>query len=354
MNARKRKPRRPPVTLACEHCGTLFERTRSQVEWNERNGITRAFCSRACWHEHHNAEHHVYAWTAEEDAYLRANCTLPILEMARALGRTYATVSNRLTHLGLTNKKLRPWTAKDLETLKRLHAKIGIDGVAKLLRRTPAAVQNMWSRSGLAPGRTAPITESEGGTIVHMWDQGRTDREISAKIGHSVSQISHYRHRHGLVRHDGMSAHARRLSGQRSRRRLKQDLGCDSFRELQSLLHRVEAAKKGWPQADTPRQADMLEVLASGPKTKQEVAARVGGVCRSKNNQYVMSAFMRLVRKGLVVNVGRARPGTMQRRCLYALAPGVKKQPIDNQGTVHLAERIAASDEHHNEAREAI
>lgn len=77
-----------------------------------------------------------YAWTAEDDAVLRANVEkLPYKAIGKRLNRSVSAVRNRVYWLDIKTGKNRPWTRSDVATLQDL----GAHAAAVMLGRTVEA-----------------------------------------------------------------------------------------------------------------------------------------------------------------------------------------------------------------------
>src|SRR5262245_52324942 len=52
-----------------------------------------------------------------------------------------------------------------------------------------------------------------------------------------------------------------------------------SLTDARALVHRAEGARRRWPQATTPRQTDILDLLEAGPLSTRRIARAVGRHC---------------------------------------------------------------------------
>jgi hypothetical protein len=97
----------------------------------------------------------VRVWTEAEESWLRANAkTKTLAEMAAHLGRSWRSVSNRTSRLGLL--KLRRWTREDDMRLRSMWGSKSVRYVAAKLDRTVATTywraQLLGLDLGLQPG----------------------------------------------------------------------------------------------------------------------------------------------------------------------------------------------------------
>jgi hypothetical protein len=115
--------------------------------------------------------------------------------------------------------------------------------------------------------------------------------------------------RAGLASH-GWCPCSRAAAAARARRVLAAQ-GFASMAAWKAQAHRLACARRGWIEAETPRQADVLDLLRDGPRRLGGLAAALGvGVCRAG---YLLAA---LRGRGAVVRVAQG---------VYALAPGVRR-----------------------------
>ncbi len=174
-------------------------------------------------------------WTAAELDALRA-CyqtpttnrlgQLPIKQLAACLGRSYGSCSDKARAMGISRQ--RPALAEIEVSLRRMHANgESMTHMAKVLRMSDLSVKYALVLLGLDPPKK------------HAKTRYRRERWLE------------------------------------SLRRTLKSRGYESLREV-ALDKEMGEAMARWPVATTKRQADVLDVLADGPATAAEIAARVG------------------------------------------------------------------------------
>lgn len=151
------------------------------------------------------------------------------------------------------------------------------------------------------------------------------DAEIGQSLNMPAHRVSRWRRNEGL----------RNNRGSESSRRKRRQYWADNKDKAKARRKKIwnaqkaKAAAMGWPQADTPRQAQILTFLATGPKTKAQIGDMLGikpvkhhdSVHGLPVRVFVISTLMRLIRKGVVQNVGLAGGrGKQSRTSLFGLA----------------------------------
>ncbi len=207
-------------------------------------------------------------WTAAELDALRACYAtptttrmghLPIADLARRLGRTYDACVTKAQQLGLTRSR---HVAAEFEvTLRRLFLNgHSLREIARRLYMTDCSIKYALTNLGIAPT----------GKHKQTGDEKQRWRE----------SIANFLHRAG---------------------------GYESLRELTSEKELGEAMAR-WPVCTTRRQADVLDVLAEGPREALEIGARLGvGILRTRTLLRALRDLgaVRIVSRGVLRRVGR-------------------------------------------------
>lgn len=219
---------------------------------------------------------------------------------------------------------VRPWTARERETLR---AGWGVRPVARIaadIGRTVHQVYTAASRYGLKPLLPRrPITGDDERLILWLHAQGLTDCQIADRAGRRQTVVSAYLRRRGLephgarTRQTGHTEASRALMSRRARNRIQAHGGVHAMPAQRRWVEdRAQAIRMGWPQAGTLAAARLLDALQERPGQTTADLARVCG--RSKQHTVVIVRGLR--RAGLLRVAGHRRWWP-----LYALAPGVSR-----------------------------
>lgn len=323
------------VRLSCAGCGAAFSRLAAEARHRAKLGQSAFYCSRKCFRRRSRfLEAKGYRWERAELDYLRGNWRrLSHKEMGFALGRTENAVSAQLSKMGLIGRRSRKWTAKEVKFLRENRGDLSLKEMAARLGRAPSTVSSMMSYYGLTSPAT-PLPEAAARRMRELHGRGWLDSEIAASLGVRAHRVTCWRRKNGLP-NNRKSAHALARLHARNRAVWEDHYGASSWAECQSLRLRVAAASAGWPQADTPKQARVLEALSAGPLTKARLRELLGfGAVRILD---------RLVAKGLAGDRGPAhdpRPKRGRTR-LYGLAEGVSRHDDRANNLAALAALIA-------------
>lgn len=210
----------------------------------------------------------------------------------------------------------RPWTAKERDLVRRHYGPAAPEPLptrelAARLGRTPKHVYNAGPRFGCLPCRAAPLRDRPA----PLYALGLSDGDIADRLGCTRPAVTSWRKRHGLPSHARTPAHQRDVAARTCRL-----YGVACLAEMQTEQRAVAAALRGWPQARTPREADLLDALERGPADAGVLAAALG-VTRSRARQLLQP----LVASGLVSRRHERPFRTGGRLPVYALAPGVAR-----------------------------
>lgn len=233
---------------------------------------------------------------------------------------------------------MRWWDTGEVRRLREWWGKVPVAEIARRLGRTIPAVEQ-YARHRLGLGKPHRPTGHYEKAIRQGHARGLHDADIARQLEVCRETVAYHRRKLGLPAH-GHDERARRKVAQGVKRQLK-DWGADSLVHLRWQRHRVASLLRGWPAATTPRQCDVLDLLASGPRTKRQIqehlglivdahGAGSGGAQGETQKPWVCELIRSLRRLGLVVSLGRkAKPGGRGRSCcLYALAPGVRRGKV--------------------------
>jgi hypothetical protein len=220
----------------------------------------------------------------------------------------------------------RWWTAAERAWVRGHWGVLGCAEMGRRLGRGPGAVCEAARRLGLTK-RHRP-TGSYEAEIRRGHARGESDHEIAARLGLCREAVGYHRRRLGLPSTAGHERQRRKVAAGVRRQCARE--GMASLVEIRWAAHRVECLRRGWPRATSPRQCDLLDLLAAGPRTKRQLQAGLGlapdggGAVRP----WVGEMLRCLRGLGLVVSRGRVhRPGGRGRnQCVYALAPGVARE----------------------------
>ena len=167
----------------------------------------------------------------------------------------------------------REWTALDRDRLRAWRAAgVPVRECARRLGRT------LW--------QTAAALRRFGLRTPHLWRRidpaelrrralaGESDGRIAAAFGVHRHTVLRLRRRLGLTGAQYRSLQGRRVTAGQRRRLVRE--GLDSFAEVAQDRRLAECARRGWPAAWTPREADVLDAVARGPLTAADLARAWG------------------------------------------------------------------------------
>jgi hypothetical protein len=216
----------------------------------------------------------------------------------------------------------RWWTWKELACVREHYGRMPCAALAERLGRTEHAVMECARHLGVA-GRHRRTAAYEA-DIRAGHAAGHSDGEIAARLGLCREAVGYHRRRLGLPS-NAYHVRQRRKVAAGVRRQCARE-GMASLVEVRWAAHRAACLRRGWPLAKSPRQCDLLDLLAAGPRTKRQLQAGLG-LASGKGRPWVGEMLCRLRALGLVVSRGRVHsPGGRGRnQCVYALAPGVAR-----------------------------
>lgn len=176
----------------------------------------------------------------------------------------------------------------------------------------------------LGRGLTRPRRCGEGTerAVRCLHARGLSDGEAARQLGYqSGESFRYWRRKLGLPANPFQER--LRAEGQRSARRTARSLGVNSLIEVRRQVQAIACARRGWPQARTPGEADVLDALRAGPANCRALVAARGLRWGPGNYRNARGVLHRLIDRGLVV----ARRQTWPRGAWveYALAPGVRR-----------------------------
>ena len=223
----------------------------------------------------------------------------------------------------------KAWTKKEVNILLEMkrdgatHAEV----LAALGRTAVSRVCDWWKRYG-TPKRQRRLTPRLEARVRRLHAEGHPMLAVARRVGVCERTMRKWFARLGLVPNGKDSPQYRE-----ARRR---ELRCRAHRQGQTMteqrleMGRVRAAHMGWPGAETPRQAEVLSLLESGPKTAAEVGAALGlrrsrSVSGGKVYWLDHAATYHLKRLAALGLVGARRGDADGRKFTYRLADGVRR-----------------------------
>lgn len=202
----------------------------------------------------------------------------------------------------------RPWTDDDDAMLARLYPVVGAEESAVRMGRRPREVRYRVVKLGLhGRSRRDCALEVSDETILGLYLQGMTDRQIADALGVTIDCVWRRRTRFGLPKNGRADWGAMNRSIRRRR---------EEF-----------ALRSGWPTDLLPRQVQVLNLMASigVPITTAQISEMIGLRCRS-----LRIHIRNLCDRNLAVRVGtlveKAGRGIMRSNPTYTL--GVKALEI--------------------------
>lgn len=223
---------------------------------------------------------------------------------------------------------LRPWTAKERDWLRSVWGQVSPDACADRLGRTVMAVRDAASRFGAVPAeRRKRKIGDHAEQIRRLHRRGLSGKAIAERLRLPPASLWHWMRKHGLVPHGKDPAVFRQIK----RREYARVWSESSLTQARLDVHAAEAARRGWPQARSPRHADVLDALESGPKIGREVTEALGLAWDPSNGNANVTVMLRYMRaRGLVAS---ERSHTDGRQVVYRLADGIRRHvPTKERG----------------------
>lgn len=227
----------------------------------------------------------------------------------------------------------RPWTVGESEILARDYATLGGPAVARALRRSLSSVYGQVEALGL---KHRHKTETRDGSfrdrLRALHSEGLTDPEIAGLLGCERHTASNHRRALGLPSNRSHARYRSRVAAKTREQCVRAGVG--SLGAVRALAFVRFAVASGWPADLRPREVNILESLIErGPMTRPEIAEALGmpwlGSRKSlKSNDPGGSYLATLIRRGLVVNLGRIvrQAGSGKSLHLYSLSSGALKE----------------------------
>lgn len=211
----------------------------------------------------------------------------------------------------------RPWTTRELDTLRRHYKRRPTVAIARKLRRT---VRSCWlkARDLDLVHRHEPMTTTRLATLHRMARAGYCNRCIGRTIRAERHSVARWRRKLGCPVQSGGAVGTCRTCIARVRQQVARDCqtwGVKSLAEIRSAAFRRYAASHGWPADLRPRAVQILDLLYSrGPMTRRQLCDALdlpwrGSRASLKSNDPEGSYLAHLMRRGLVVCLGRVVPG---------------------------------------------
>lgn len=223
----------------------------------------------------------------------------------------------------------RPWTAGERECLCRHWGQCGAPArIAAALGRDIRDVYEAAGRFGVRRKRVT-LADCER-TLRRMHAAGQPDEPIARRLRVSVTTVGRYRRLLGLptLNPPGPFNEGRKRRCREARRKFLVRHGLRHFGERHELARRVAVARRGWGGAGTHTQADILDALEGGPKTRPELCKLLG------KGDWLRHPIHGLLRQGFIVRAGRTRG--RGHAVLWRLADGVRRGGV---GGYHKGDR---------------
>lgn len=303
------------IELVCDECHDRFKRRVGDVNRARKNGRNVFFCNNRCAARSEMRRRGMKPWTLQEINFARAAVTSgqSVRSIAHKLGRTFSSTTQGLSSHGITKKSW--WKKVDVEYLRDKYQKISTTLIARALNRTEEAVRMKAFLLGLAGTRLPRYTHAAREGIIAMLRSGMNDQMVATRLGRERHSISRIRRGAGIraIRLTKDGAAVARINRAAT---MKKRYGMSNSEKL-LLHHRVAAIRLGWPQAETARQAQIMEFLSEQAGTREQIALAISGISPTKKGHYMISQIPRLIQLGLIVkSYGHSRTPT------YSLAGG--------------------------------
>lgn len=234
----------------------------------------------------------------------------------------------------------KPWTKRELAIVRRNYHRVPARDLSARLNRSITSIR----QAAFKVGRTRRKVSTKGlddfvrtkhaagwcdPHIASAWTK-RFSRDRLPLDRHTVAKA---RSRFGL----GAQHHSCPLCLERTRQTTKRqcrEAGVKNMAEIRALAFRHYARRYGWPEDLRPRAVQILNALArKGPMTKNELAAAIGARWQNVPSRKVLvsndpegSYLAHLIRRGLVVTLGRRYSRGYQWQMVYSLALGAQRR----------------------------
>lgn len=200
----------------------------------------------------------------------------------------------------------RLWTTWEREYLRRHYgpkapARKRVNVMVRELRRSKRAIMAAARTFGLAQTRTV-LDDDQLEHLKKMHAAGYTIKAMMRGLQVTMSVVYTGINRLGLKQPRFPAMERRRLLVM-----FQQNLwraGVSSMDGLRKLAWQRRCAQRGWPQAITPLECDLLDALQDGP-CHQSGLARLTGHCHNR----VHARLISMERRGLVVEVASFHRG---------------------------------------------
>jgi hypothetical protein len=215
------------------------------------------------------------------------------------------------------------WTAKELrEAIALRRAGWSYRRIGRLLGCAYATVWTALARHAPDLVTPRPTFEALAPKLRGLHGKGYTDTDAARQLGVCRNTAALWRRKLGLG--DNRGSDRQRAKWRAHFRRVAHRAGKPHTRAIQAEVLRARCARAGWPDAESPEEMEVLELLCDrGPLTLYQVAE-----ARGCHWQSAARLLARLCRRGLAAKRDRARRGVAGGRggrmpSLYALAEGV-------------------------------
>ncbi len=274
-------------------------------------------------------------WTQREVGYLRRRAPHgDYRNIAHHLGRTLCSVKCKANKLGLVTK--RQLTDEQKKYVRANYGKKTALQIAQHIGRTKHCVHQLAIRLGLSK-RRPPLCRAFDRKLRRLHQQGLTDPAVAEKLGCERHTVSDHRKKMGLPANT-FSQWRRRRVGKKTREQLHK-AGLTTLAAVRAKSFRDRARAAGWPEDLRPRAVQILNVLWDrGPMTRRELAEAIGMPWKGSRKSLVSndaegSYLAHLIKRGLVVNLGRVRKageaggGRGSSTCVYSLPLWIERNP---------------------------
>lgn len=280
-------------------------------------------------------------WTERDMEYVcdHYGIDLTVARIAADLGRTRASVSSWLRKSGIPMRRT-PLSPADLRYVRRHYRQLPTKQLAADLGRPVRSVWNAAVKLGLAR-KVERMTPARAEVLRRMVGEGACNRCIGRAINLGRKEVRRWRQRLGLppvASRSMLATCSSCIEKVRANTRRQLDrAGLSSLAEVRVQAFRDYARRHGWPEDLRPRAVQILNVLArEGPKTKIELAQAIGMRWRGQPSRKTLvsndpegSYLAHLMKRGLVVALGRAYRQGYRWEMVYSISPFAERQCND-------------------------
>ncbi len=228
--------------------------------------------------------------------------------------------------------KRRSWTMKEVQRIAELKRQARtIDEIARMLGRNRSDVTRYWRRYG-HPRRRAN-RQALWPRVLGLHRQGHSASSIARQVGACLNAVVRWLSDAGLVPNRNSGEPGRAVLRACYRQQMARLPEGWALGDVAASVLRSQAARAGWPEADSVCQARVLQLLYEAAHTEREAGLALGYSASRHTGQYQgLRYHLDILRaRGLVIVTG-SRPGRTRSSLLYGLPGWLQERYQARQG----------------------